>query len=141
MNSLSWLLYFAGIAGPLSSALNQLAVIMLLGFAAAVVAGLITYASTSTSSYDDEDDRKTKAQIRGVVNKYAKILPKWLALPLICMVVSSVIPPKETLYLIAASEVGEQVVTSPTMTKAIDALNRLLDGVAVKKPAQNTPAT
>lgn len=134
MNSLSWLLYFAGIAGPLTSALALVAWILVVVLGLSAFAGGISYALFSeTSTYDSADVKSSKLIKKAAVLKWLKGLPKLLAVPCVCFLLSGLIPPKETLYLIAASEVGEEVVTSPTMTKAIDALNRLLDGVAVKK--------
>lgn len=136
MNSLSWLLYFAGIAGPLSNALTNLAILGFVVIVIATIAGATLYGFASERSrYDSEDTKAAKDGVKASLRKALKQLPRWVVLPVIFSIVGAAIPPKETLYLIAASEVGETVVTSPTMTKAIDALNRLLDGVAVKKPA------
>lgn len=136
MNELSWLLYFAGIAGPFALALNKVAIIglVILGIVAAT-SGLTYLFNCDRSYLDNPEDIEAKNRNKATALKVFKSLPKWLAVPVLCFLLSGLIPPKNTLYLIAASEVGEEVVTSPTMQKAIDALNRILDNVA-KTPAK-----
>lgn len=55
---------------------------------------------------------------------------------LVCVILSVVLPSKETVYAIAASELGEQVMTSETGQRAGRALNAWLD----KQIGGETPA-
>lgn len=97
MNNLTLFVYFADILPRAGDFLIFLAVMAGIGVFPALVA---TFISTMTEEWG------VQKLAKGVV-KYT--FPAFLALS----VVAILIPSKETLYLMAGSEVGETVVTSP----------------------------
>jgi hypothetical protein len=109
MNSLSWFLYFAGVAGGLSTLLITVGLASALGWC-----GLCLFSA-----------------------ELNKNLPKpaWLILPVVLWTVAAFIPNKDTLYAIAASELGEKLVTSDLGSKAQQALSAWIES-QIPKPAK-----
>lgn len=99
MNSLSWILYFAGVADNLQT------IFIILGLIAGVCA--ITMG------------------IPAVAEGYFK--PWVLFLPTIPLILACIIPSKETMYAIAVSEMGEDVYKSALGQKAAKALEAFID--------------
>jgi hypothetical protein len=120
MNSLSWLIYLADVAesaGGWLSFLSTLAVIILV--VGAIAAGLMTHAIA-----DGADEKELVAVRNGILSVVLKAaLPIWICLGLLDIVV----PSKETIYAIAASELGETALKSDTGNRAVAALNSWLD--------------
>ena len=97
MSGLSWLLYGSQVAGNLGIAAS-------IGASLAGVASAVTLSGTVVSTMD---------------NDYEDVQPKWraafgrsLAVLVVCSVIAIVTPSKDTLLIIAASEVGETVLAS-----------------------------
>lgn len=103
MNELSWMIYAAEVSGRLSS---------LFSFVAG--AGLI-FGGAASIAYLAEFKE---------VPKLSKVF-----LPIFgCMaIVAALLPSPSTIYAIAASEIGEEVLKSPTANKAMKALDTWLD--------------
>lgn len=103
MNSLSWILYLADAASKLSVIAATATIVG--GIFAAIL--LVVYLITSGfASGGDEDALKFATFIRPVA--------KWFAFVVVGFgLVYAVVPSSSTLYLIAASEAGEAVVTAP----------------------------
>lgn len=103
MNSLSWMIYLAGVASGLGAAFVVFAVLSAMASLILVMAHFIEDANCL----------------------------RWLRVTLPCMLVLSVLsiltPDKETVYAIAASEFGEEALKSPEVSKARQALNAWLD--------------
>lgn len=100
MNTLSWLLYAAGAIGNTQGVMVGVAVAcgVALG-SVALAAGLV-----STTIYNDAD-RKNRDWL------VSKIKP--LAIACVCLaLIASVIPSRNTIMLIAASEVGGQLLST-----------------------------
>lgn len=108
MNNLSWLIYVADMVGNLSGLLTG---IIVMAVALTIIMGCI-----AVDSYDEEYKKS-----------YGKKAYKFLKLALLCGVLSVVVPSKNTLYLIAASEMGEQVIQTETAKKVELYLNKLLE--------------
>tara|TARA_R110000796_G_scaffold30122_7_gene80744 strand:+ start:1726 stop:2085 length:360 start_codon:yes stop_codon:yes gene_type:complete len=98
MNSLSILIYLAGILGNVSTLLILIGVVILAIYCVKVV---------NTQFYNEE------ARIRSISLKTfpPAIKSTWVAIALFSVV--ALLPTKETLYLIAGSEAGEYVVNTP----------------------------
>lgn len=118
MNNLSWLLYLGDIIENLKAVLD---IFLVLGFISTVCSvGVGFYLKGET--YDEESVLKGK-----YIHK--KVLFVCLPLLIVFGLVTSMLPSKQTIYLIAASEMGEEAIKSTTGKKALDALNRYLDSI------------
>jgi len=107
MNSLSWLLYIAGVVGNLGGVLIFFTIV--LSLVSLVIA--IVYC-------DDYTEGRAKGfKIAGLMAGGA----------VFCIFLAAFVPSKETVYAIAASEMGEEVLKTPTAQKAFKALDVWLD--------------
>lgn len=113
MNSLSWMIYFADMARSCDFALSLTMIACAISLIAAGIIWIV-------NDYGDAEDkeRRRKAIVMSVL--IGKIAAGTL-------LVDIVIPSSSTIYAIAASEMGEQVLKSPTVTKAQAALDAWLD--------------
>lgn len=100
MNSLSWLLYLADMA----SSLNTISVVVI-GICLCIA--FIWFFATE--------------------GEQAKTAGKFMIAALIAAVIAALLPSKETVYAIAASEMGEELLKTPTSAKATKALDAWLD--------------
>lgn len=129
MNSLSWMIYFADVVG------GALVILGLLMFATAIFAGGATaigfFKREENRSYGAED-RDFQAGQRLFVAGRGKL---WIPLVLAIAVVFT--PSRETIYAIAASEMGETALNSETGGKAVQALNAWLDRQIAGEPETN----
>ena len=112
MNNLSILLYLADVAGNIGWIFNMLFAISIFSvLVALVVGGVMTEEATSEKDW--------------------KIWRRWLissiGLSFSASLASALIPSKETVYAIAASETGEEVLNSGVGTRATKALEAWLD--------------
>ena len=107
MNSLSWLLYAADVADTIRI-IGGIAIP--LGVLGGVAAMPLSFLAGDTYSWHDEDEKRAikarPAVVRGVA---AKVLIACAALA----VIVTFTPSRNTIMLIAASEVGETVLASP----------------------------
>jgi len=113
MNSLSWLLYTADVVDSLGISMGILCALSVLSAGAGGFALMLTHNDYGM----EEKDRKPFWK---VVN-----LSVWVFC--VALVVSCITPSKETVYAIAASEMGEKAMATPTAGKAMKALNHWLD--------------
>jgi hypothetical protein len=111
MNGLSWLIYLADVADNLD---NLLSFMQGAGLVGGVILGIAAFVGA------DEMEAKDWATWRRVA--FRLTLPAFLTGAL----VGSVVPSKETIYAIAASEMGEEVLDG-TEGRAMKALNSWLD--------------
>lgn len=128
MNSLSWMIYLADVAGGASKFLAVLIILSIICLIGGIVAsGLTTGGPAFRSWHDDED----KASIRATFAWWQEASKKALRwAPRVLIVAFSVqmlIPASVTIYAIAASEYGEEILKSPTADKAVKALDAWLD--------------
>lgn len=146
MNSLSWLLYIAGVSGNFTALFGWVGLAVLIG-------GICTYCVSigfrvdgreELNSYDyrDETSAKYKRAIedKDDAMKQAVSLSFWgrfmIITALIMWLLGAALPSKETVYAIAASEMGEELLKTPTAAKATKALDAWLD----KQIAEQTKA-
>jgi hypothetical protein len=106
MNSLSWMIYLADVVGNVGAICGIILVV--------VGIGLILVAIPLTVD-PDEHDALRRPWRNGLV--------AWI----VVAAISSVIPSKDAIYAIAASEMGETALNSETGGKAVQALNAWLD--------------
>lgn len=117
MNSLSWLIYLAHVCGNLGSSLNAFLVITIL-----LTAAFVIYGAFERDSAYRGDERHTNG-IATQAKAFRTGIP-FVGLWLLLMVV---VPSQDTVYAIAASETGEEILNSDTGGKAVKALNAWLD--------------
>lgn len=120
MNALSWLIYLADALGGLKGFLAFLTGACAVGIFC-ILMGLIM----NQGEYFEAE---------------RKALLRWFKPVIISMVVggvvASIIPSRNTMYAIAASEMGEEVIKSETAGKAMKALDAWLD----QQIAKSSPA-
>lgn len=105
MNELSWMIYAADVCGKVFFAAGLLAVV-----------GAVGGAFIGAMLRDEGNHEEGKA-----IHKWTlRVCPALLFLAVIT-------PSKDTVYAMAASEMGEKVVQSQTANKAMQALNAWLD--------------
>jgi hypothetical protein len=102
MNSLSWMIYLADVAENIGFVCGLM---LILGLAAGGICVLF---------WDDIENGK-------------RLIKPYLITMAVVMFVGTVVPSKEAIYAMAASESGEKILKSETGDKAIQALNAWLD--------------
>lgn len=124
MNSLSWMIYAADVAGGLDSTIATAAgITFAAGLCCTAAAGWYNICA------DDADRAIRNALIRVATFRF---MPACAALA----IMASVIPSQSTIYAIAASEMGEDVLNSETGSKAMQALDAWLDRQIAGEPTQ-----
>ena len=118
MNSLSWMLYLADVVG---SAGKLFGIIGFLGAAGFAFATLASLGMMSDGEHEDAARCKTVAGWLAVIG-FPSLLLSILA------------PSSDTIYAIAASEMGETALNSETGGKAVQALNAWLDRQIAGEP-------
>lgn len=115
MNSLSWLIYFADMFGKLSGVTTVLGAGFLGGgLLVLAIAMLARGAAVSnlrwTSLYPEAQSKARIEFWEHVVKTWPK---KLIGFGAVILLVASFLPSRNTIYMIAASEMGEKVVTAP----------------------------
>lgn len=121
MNTLSWLIYLAGVADGIS----VLCVISLIMCGLAALSAGLTWL-VNVDYCGDED-------IADQAKKFLFKIPR-AAIPI--GLVCAFIPSSNTIYAIAASEMGERALKSETGGKAVQALNAWLDRQIAGEPKE-----
>lgn len=109
MNSLSWFLYLAGIANSVGGALFILCLIT-------AIVIVILNITGNVHGYEHTIDHEFKI--------FAK--PYIIAFVVLVAMIS-LIPSKDTLYMIAGSEIGEVVITNPENQIVFDKVRELVN--------------
>lgn len=128
MNQLSWMLYWANVLGNVGPSL------FFLGLPCIIAGVLLTsftlhMRSELISLADSENDYRINraiAQLNGWRPKMW-IGPTLIVVALLMWVGSMFTPSSDTMYAIATSQVGEQVLSTPLASKAEKALEAWLD--------------
>lgn len=130
MNSLSWLIYAAEVLGRVSVSFFFIALIAAVGTGALIFIAMLARAdaqSDTTASYRSEDGRKSAA-LR--VEFWDKVLASWpkrsAAVAVVFGALSIVAPSNSTIYMIAASEMGEKVATTPEAKEMLGDLREVI---------------
>lgn len=121
MNSLSWLIYMASLSGSASGFFSFLAVM------GAVFTGVGAVLSVMWTDGACGGDRKIKGY-EDMRQRGRAMASRGFLLLAVCGCLSTVLPSSNTVYAIAASEIGERVITDETVkgiaadsTKALQA--------------------
>lgn len=112
MNELSWLIYAADVAGSVGFGISTVFVLSML-----VLAGTLLAVPFSEGEVMGKDIRQY----------WFKCLVWSSSFVAFSFFLGAAVPSQETVYAIAASEMGERVIQSETGGKAVDALNAWLD--------------
>ncbi len=118
MNTLSWFLYFADILVNIASSL------VFLGFCfGGAYIGWVIHTTISNESAED------LARIYGREVKEKKAYPKLtlVVLSACCFLTANLLPSKNTMYAIAASELGEEAAKSAIGQKSLKAIEQWID--------------
>lgn len=110
MNSLSWLIYFAGVTGGVKNLLTFFSFAGIAIGLAGLIFGLIVTAH----------DEKT---IGALLTGFGRTA---LPLGILAGLLQVAVPPPNTIYMIAASEMGEKVVTAPETRDMLDDLRAIV---------------
>jgi len=121
MNTLSQLIYFAGVSENLGGLLGFLAFITV--FASGVLIIVSFHVKEDIRWADNED----KIRILSESKRYMSLGVASIVLFFVLCISAALMPSKETVYAIAASEMGEELLNTPTAQKASKALDVWLD--------------
>ena len=130
MNALSWFIYFADVLPNVTTAAGFVLFWMIFAIAGATVFRVI---AQSLSDKDLGPSKEDAERIR----KLSKTLFAWaFVITAISTSLWVLLPSKEALYMIAASEAGETVVSSPEGKEILQDLREVLDAQlqALKTP-------
>lgn len=139
MNYLSWILYWADIAPQLARHLQVTGILLsILGLVCLIISIFSIFdAQNAITRYSDEDNCENKLKNALKYQILAKSCRNWIILTLFCTTliafIGNFIPSKQTFYLIAASETGEQVIKTPEFKKIHTILNKELDRLIAGK--------
>jgi predicted MFS family arabinose efflux permease len=111
LNALSWLIYLASVVSSIGVLAFTVAVLSVLVF----LAGLMVVCANIDEGYESER------------NTGFKLLIGSTRVFVICALLLVVLPGRDTIYAIAASEMGEELLNSETGSKAVKALDAWLD--------------
>lgn len=104
MNTLSWFLYVADVINDLSFTFGAIGGLMfIVGWIFIIPGYMIIW--TKMSHHKEEDIDKSKAA-------FAWLSPRMIVAGFLMIMASVLVPSKQTMYMIAASEMGEVVVKS-----------------------------
>lgn len=118
MNDLSWIVYAADVVADFSVILTFAMV-----FSFAVSVAMLVYGGWIKDGYH----RKFGDEIWKKGNEIQKLAIKSAAITLIfCGTLLIAVPSKTTIYLIAASEAGHSVVSTPDAQELLDGISRIL---------------
>lgn len=120
MNSLSWMIYWADVCGNVGFPAG---VFFLAGTIAAFISTCVKRGCEASKEPDDQAAARISASIQRAS----------IPIAILSLVLAVFVPGKNTIYAIAASELGEQALKSPTVTKAQQALDAWLDK-QIEKP-------
>lgn len=112
MNALSWLIYLADVVNSIGILSSIVGFFALLTF----LAGLVVLCANPDPEYDKAEHVASIGLIRWSTTVF-----------IICSLLLIVLPGRDTVYAIAASEMGEEVLNSETGSKAVKALDAWLD--------------
>lgn len=128
MNDLSWMLYLADISGNIGVAGGVVTF-------AASIAGVATFAYVS--GHIDIDNIGSKEK-RPVARSGWQASKGFFIAAIVAALVTIPIPSRDTIYAIAASEMGERALKTPIATKAGKALEKWLDDQIADEPKESS---
>lgn len=139
MNDLSWLIYWADAAPNLSTFVAITS--FLLFVASLILLGINIFGSEQTRRDWDEEGQDRIYKYSDDARVCQKLWFARILAPLFFVLwgASFLVPSKDTFYMIAASEAGEEAVQTPEFTKVRKVLNKWLDDQLVPEPINQQP--
>lgn len=119
MNLLSVILYFADIAANVMGVISGIGYVLISGF---VVFNMYKVISVINHNIEHEYHHCDESS-----RKHGFVCKPWLIIGLVMIIISNFIPTKQTMYMIAASEIGETIVLSPEMTETMVKVKTVVD--------------
>lgn len=125
MNQLSLLMYWGGVAGNFGGLSIFLGIVFVV---VAVITYIIHMLMINDLAFSLRYTNDNSAEIKAIWEKEKPRLPYvWLVLGVLLWVLSAFCPDKDTMYAIAASQMGEKALQSPLAGKTEKALESWLD--------------
>lgn len=125
MNDLSWLIYAADVVGGISSVFAVFGILCAISALGCVMFLLIEGDGPNIYSWEDAEAKRANYAARQSFAKKGAV--RFPAALLVIMIAATFTPSSNTIYAIAASEMGEEVLQSATANKAMKALDAWLD--------------
>lgn len=119
MNSLSWLIYAADVVGRAGAMFVMAGVGLLIAGVVTSIVGRTTWSYYGVGPEERAESEKFRKSL-------AKTGPRLITLGLVLFLSSAMIPSRSTIYMIAASEIGETVVTSPDAVEMMGDLRTII---------------
>ena len=116
MNNLSLFLYIADIIGNIKGTLIFLGAVTCVFTGISFVTSVIKAENTETYLLSKEEKEKIWQPVR---DKWVSMW-KPITIAFMCWFVAAAIPSRDTIFMIAASEVGEKVFSSEKVTSIVD---------------------
>lgn len=134
MNSLSWMIYLADVADGVGTLLPFSAGVAFVATGIAVGIHFSTLAEEVKESHHSDQRHAASEAWRKAAHLRSTMGMKWgTSLFAVFSALAIVIPTSTTIYAIAASEMGEEVLNSKTAGKAMKALDAWLDRQIARK--------
>lgn len=121
MNNLTLFLYLAEVIGNLRASLG---IILFLIAVCSLPVTIGAFLIVENNSYDSEEEVERKYEIRKTIWKCIKVVA--IVFPILVLI-KTLLPSKETMYMMAASELGETVVTSPDAVQVYDKVKKIIN--------------
>ena len=118
MNNLSWMIYLAGVSESLASFFAFITVIFAIVAAISAIVSVVN--AVETDPYNRRYCDDTLAYKRSIKKSAFKIAITTFVCMIIAGSTAALLPSRQTVLLIAASEIGERVVTSERAQSVID---------------------
>ena len=128
MNGLSWLLYLSGVSGSVSSTFVVFGVLMIIVVA---VVNLVSFFK-AVERYDNiTNSWHIKDEVKGEIIERFKIPvlvhTRLFLFAVFLIFISNLIPTRDTVLMIAASEIGEATLITPENKATFDRLRAVVD--------------
>lgn len=118
MNSLSLLIYFAGVVGNLASFLSLITLLLILAMIGSIIFWVIYHDETDSSWRPLKDD--ALVECRKTRDLWRKRVLNFALLAIFIGTINAIMPSRQTVLLIAASEMGEKVLNNEKVGQVID---------------------
>lgn len=122
--SLAFLIYLAGVSGNVGTILAIFGILGLI----IVMVGVLFCAMIRIDAYGDEALRKNTKQVQLLLKQLRWIIPSLL--------IASLLPSEQRVYMMAAAEIGTDVLETPEAAKLRRLINEKLDGALGDEAAQ-----
>lgn len=129
MNFVSWLIYIAEVLPNVSDMLFGLFLTALIISGIVAFTCIVVYQDIKSREDRDYYSDRQKLTLKEGAKNTLKLLKKvinFAVLSFIVVLVSLLIPSSTTIYMIAASEMGEEVIKTPEVSETFSKLNEIL---------------